>query len=134
MHLYCLSVKYTYFFQVERLEKELALSRERVHTLEGDKQRVVEAYEIQLRSLTRSLDDSKNKLIESSSALNTCEERVKGVEEELQLATRDLTEMKSELVVKNTKLREMEEDAGAEFRNRIRVLNHRLADANNKVI
>ena len=110
------------------------MSRERVHTLEGDKQRVVEAYEIQLKSLTRSLDDSKNKLAESASVLKCSEERVKGFEEELQVATHDLSEVKSELAVKNNKLREMEEDAGAEFRSRIRVLNHRLADANNKVL
>ena len=109
------------------------MAKERVHVLEEQKSRVVDAYETQLKVLTKTLDDAKQKTSESSEALKSSEERVKSLEEELGAANSELSQVRTELEEKNDKLRAMEEDAGAEFRGRIRLLDRKLADANSKV-
>ena len=51
------------------------------------------------------------------------------MKQELELVKHDLSSVKSELVTTGNKLKELEEDAGVEFRRHIRVLTHQLAYA-----
>ena len=67
---------------------------------------------------------------ESANALRCTEERIHSLKLELELVTHDLSLVKSEPVTTSNKVKEMEEDAGVEFRRRIRGLTHQLPYAN----
>ena len=109
------------------------MAKEQVHTIEENKMRAVEAYETQIRSLTETLNSSRQEITALNTALTTSEERVKSLEVEVGVAQGELKEVQSELEEKEDRVRAMEEDAGAEFRSRIRMLERKVADGTAKV-
>ena len=65
--------------------------------------------------------------------LTTSEERVKNLDSALSTTKEALQETQRQLEEANNRLRAMEEDAGAEFRSKVRLLERKLSDATNKV-
>lgn len=72
----------------------------------------------------------ENELLQNISSL---EERSSGAESELVVTNKTLEEVKGQLEETKDRLRAMEDDAGAEFRSNIRILERKVADGNAKV-
>ena len=70
---------------------------------------------------------------ELTQSLATNEEKVKNLESTLSTTQETLQETQRQLEEADNRLRAMEEDAGAEFRSKVRLLERKLSDANSKV-
>lgn len=70
---------------------------------------------------------------ELTELLKSSEERVNNTTEELDSTKVILQEVRGQLEEANDRLRAMEEDAGAEFRAKIRLLERKVADGTAKV-
>ena len=70
---------------------------------------------------------------ELTQSLATSEEKVKNLESALSTTQETLQETQCQLEEADSRLRAMEEDAGAEFRSKVRLLERKLSDANSKV-
>ena len=115
--------------QIDSLQKELALFKERLTAEEDRRVKVSEAYDLQVRELQQNLDHVKQTLFEAQSSLQTSEEQVKTLTNELAAARTELVATTTELDASRDRVLQLEEDAGAVFRRKIRLLERNLADS-----
>ncbi len=83
--------------------------------------------------MTSRLDEVSESKRETDECLTTVREELERVRIELADKASSLTRTASELEENNDRLLAMEEDAGVEFRSKIRTLERQLGDANAKV-
>ena len=65
--------------------------------------------------------------------ISSLEERASNAESALSVSNGTLEEVRGQLEETKDRLRAMEEDAGAEFRSNIRILERKVTDGNSKV-
>ena len=87
----------------------------------------------QVQELTFRLDEVSESKRETEECLATVQEELERVRMELADKTSSLTLTVSELEENKDRLLAMEEDAGVEFRSKIRTLERQLGDSNAKV-
>jgi nucleoprotein TPR len=125
--------KFRFTSRIESLEKELVLMKEKLHNEEERREKLKDAYEIQVKDLSTKLlstQSSENELIQS---LHLKGEELKDLREELSTVKTKMTETTEQLSETSDRLRAMEDDAGAEFKAKLRLLEHKLTESNNKV-
>ena len=87
-----------------------------------------------MKDITTKLEDVKNERSKLSDKLLVNEETIKSLTDDLQTKTSSLLDTKNQLEEAQDRLTAMEDDAGTEFRSKIRLLERKLSDANAKVI
>lgn len=83
--------------QIESLEREVALFKEKVRSEEEKRSKASEAYETQVKDLGGRLERSKEACSQAEAGLRDAEERVKTLSGELAEAKRELGETKTSL-------------------------------------
>ena len=86
-----------------------------------------------MKSLTEKLQSSEAECASLTKSLSASDSKMAGLETELQEKNMALSEVKGQLEETQNRLMAMEEDAGAEFRSKVRLLERKLADATAKV-
>ena len=91
--------------QIEALEREVALFKEKVRSEEEKQSKTSEAYETQVKDLGERLERSKEACSQAEAGLRDSEERVKTLSEELGETQRELGETKTNLEEARDKVR-----------------------------
>ncbi len=86
-----------------------------------------------MAELTKRLDDMTSAKHDKDETLMTTQKELKELRDEFETKTNSLTNVTNELQEKKDRLLAIEEDAGLEFRSKIRLLERKLADADSKV-
>ncbi|XP_064382187.1 nucleoprotein TPR-like isoform X2 [Halichondria panicea] len=119
--------------QIEGLERELALAKERLHSEEDRRIKTREAYEMQVKDLEGRLGSLKEAKASVDERLTAAEDEGGTLRAELQTLRSQLDERQTQLQEATDKILRLEDDAGSDFRGRIRILERQLADAKVKV-
>ena len=86
-----------------------------------------------MSELTSRLDETTRAKTDKENVLKDIQLQLKELQDELEIKTNSLTTTTNELQEKKDRLLAMEEDAGVEFKSKIRLLERQLADAKAKV-
>ena len=115
--------------QFESVQKEVTMLKEKLNAEEERRARVCEAYEKQVKMLEQNLTMEKESHSSVREELKQLGERERLLSSEL-AAQRDLvSEVQRTLKSTQEKVVLLEQDPGAEFRQKIRLLEHQLADS-----
>ena len=120
--------------QFESVQKEVSMLKEKLNAEEERRARVCEAYEKQVKMLEQNLTVEKESHSRVREELKQSEERERLLSSDL-AAQRDLvSEVQTTLKSTQEKVVLLEQDPGAEFRQKIRLLEHHVADAKSSVV
>ena len=83
--------------------------------------------------MSQRLSSTQTHETELIQSLSLHKEMVNNLETELTTTQSNMQQIQAQLDEANDRLRAMEEDAGAEFRDKVRVLERKVSDSKNKV-
>ena len=115
--------------QIEALEREVALAKEKLSSEEDKRSKVTEAYESQVADLESRLAATKTAQDAAESSLGGATKRIHALSEELASVQTLLEESTAELEASKDRVVRLEQDAGSEFRTKLRLLERKLADS-----
>lgn len=118
--------------QIESLEREVILLKQKLHSEEDRRAKMSEAYETQVKDLEGKLESMRTEHSTTQETLRTCEERMNGLSGELREAKSELQVTQKSLEEATDRAVHLEHDPGSEYRQKIRLLERNLADSNDK--
>lgn len=118
--------------QIESLEREVILLKQKLHSEEDRRAKMSEAYETQVKDLEGKLESVRTEHSTTQETLRTCEERMNGLSGELREARSELQVTQKSLEEATDRAVHLEHDPGSEYRQKIRLLERNLADSNDK--
>ena len=119
--------------QFETQQKEVTMLKEKLNVEEERRARVSEAYERQVKTLEQSLATEREAHARAREDLKLSEERERALSSNLASQRELVGEVQKSLKATQERVVLLEQDPGAEFRQKIRLLEHQLADANASV-
>ena len=120
--------------QFESLQKEVTMLKEKLNAEEDRRARVSEAYEREVKTLEHSLASERETHARAKDELKQSEEQQRVLSSDLAVQRELVSELQKTLRTTQERVVLLEQDPGAEFRQKIRLLEHQLADANTSVV
>lgn len=118
--------------QIESLQREVSLQKEKLASEEERRVKVSEAYDSQVRDLDQRLRSTKDALSTAEEGLKSSKEQIRSIEGELSSIRGELEATKTSLQEAKDRNLRLERDAGGEFRQKIRLLERNVADWKSK--
>ena len=118
--------------QIESLEREVILLKQKLHSEEDRRAKMSEAYETQVKDLEGKLENVRTEHTTTQETLRGCEENVKSLSGELGDAKSELEVTRKSLEEATDRAVRLEHDPGSEFRQKIRLLERNLADSQDR--
>ena len=118
--------------QIQSLEREVTLLKQRLHSEEDRRTKMSEAYETQVRDLEGKLERVRAEQAMTQENLRASEQSVNTLSAELGETKKELQATHASLQEAKDRVIRLEQDPGNEFRQKIRLLERNLADSRDK--
>ena len=118
--------------QIQSLEREVTLLKQKLHSEEDRRTKMSDAYTTQVKDLEGKLERVRTEQATTRETLRGSEQSVSTLSAELSDAKKELQATRTSLQEAKDRLIRLEQDPGNEFRQKIRLLERNFADSRDK--